>query len=293
MPPAKPEGEMTAKADSEMAALLQIKLPPLPNAALRVAELSRSANTSVSTIADTIGYDPQLAARILRAANSPLYTRERHINTLTRAVNVLGMRTLNQLVISYAASSLFTTSGTSSFLERMLWKHSVFVGLAAREINLRFNLHGSEEAFLSGLLHDIGKALLIRQNPELYAPLAEITDEKRLLEMERKRYGFTHPRISALVVKHWGLPPEFSDPILSHHAPDEATYSLLIARCLSVANKLANMSGFSICSEGNENSKDVEADESVFLLGLSADNLTEIREKAEQSMSEMLEILSN
>jgi len=281
--------EVKAKPDVDLAALLKIKLPPLPNAALRIADLTRDSNASASTIADAIGYDPFLAARILRAANSSLYTRERHVTALTTAVNVLGARALYQLVISYAASSLFEKPSSRSHLERELWKHSVFVGLAARVISLEMSRHGSEEAFLCGLLHDIGKALMIRQNHELYAPLAEITEEKELLEKEQEVYGFTHPQVSALVVNQWGLAPEISDAILNHHEPDEAIHSILITRSLNIANKLANAAGYGLCQESSET---LAADESVFLLGLTEERLREIRERAEEGMSEMMSILS-
>ena len=270
-------------------ALLNLKLPPLPNAALRVAELVRDPNTSASTIADAIGYDPALAARILRAANSSLYSRERHVSTLTVAVNMLGARTLYQLAISYAASSLFDRPTRPSVLESELWRHSVFVGLAARAITLRFGLHGSEETFLSGLLHDVGKSLMIQHDPKLYAPLAEITNDDDLLAGELAVYGLTHPRASALVVNHWGLSPDISDAIMHHHNPDDAVHSILMCRALSVANKLANSSEFGITQISMD---ELEADESVYLLDLSGEGLGQIREQAEESMSEMMYILS-
>ena len=290
LPRSRREDEQDAGAapNAHMAALLKLKLPPLPNAALRVAELAREVNASSFVVADAIGYDPALASRILRAANSPLYSRERHVTALTTAVNVLGLRALYQLTISYAASSLFDRPSAPSLVERMLWRHSVFVALAARAITLSFDRHGGEESFLCGLLHDVGKGLMIQHDARLYAPLLEITDEATLLAGEREAYGFTHARASALVVKHWGLASEVSDAILNHHQPDEAVDFILITRALNVANKLANTSEFGITQDSG---CDLAADESVYLLGLSDERLREIRDQVEESMSEMMYIL--
>jgi HD-like signal output (HDOD) protein len=285
--PSQPEPKVI-ESPAQMAALLNIKLPPLPNAAMRVAELCRDVNTSASVVADAIGYDPALASRILRAANSSLYSRERHVTALTTAVNVLGLRPLYQLTISYAASSLFDRPNSPSLVERSLWRHAVFVALATREITLSFGLHGSEESFLCGLLHDVGKGLMLQHNSKLYTPLLEIADEDELLAAEQEAYGFTHPQLSALVVNHWGLSSDMSDAILNHHDPDQAVHSLLVTRALRVADKLAKASGYGIAQNTED---DLEADESTYLLGLTAERLGEITEHVEESMSEMMSIL--
>lgn len=288
--PPHPPADQSAGAEAEVniGALLKIKLPPLPNAALHVAKLSQSLTSSTHVIADAIGYDPVLAARILRAANSSLFSRERRVTALTAAVSALGGRNIHQLAISYATSSFFE-AGPPSLIERTIWKHSVFVALAARQISLDSGLHGSEEAFLCGLLHDIGKVLLLRHDAKPYARLVEITNEREMLAGERETYGFTHARVSALVAEHWGLAPEINHAILYHHDPDAAHEAILLTRVLSAANKLANASGFGF---NQLDHSELLEDETIFLLELSAERLDEIRERAEESMNEMMHVLS-
>jgi HD-like signal output (HDOD) protein len=276
-----------SKPPAENEALLKIKLPPLPNAVRRVAELC-DCNSPTYVVADAVGYDPALAAQMLRAANSPLYSKKRRITALTTACDVLGLRLVHKLTISYAASSLFDRPDSPSGVEHTMWRHAVFVALASRTITSSFSTHGSEETFLSGLLHDVGKNLMLQLDKKRYTPLLKISDEDQLLEAEREAFGFTHPQVSARLVNHWGLASDISDAVLNHHSPDDALHSLLGTRVLRAADKLAKASGYGVT---NISKADLEADESVYLLGLSEERLAEIREEVDESMTEMMQIL--
>jgi putative nucleotidyltransferase with HDIG domain len=169
-----------------------------------------------------------------------------------------------------------------------MWRHAVFVALAARTITSSFSADISEESFLCGLLHDVGKTLMLQHDKKRYKPLLEISDEDQLLEAERKAFGFTHPQLSAQLVNHWGLATDIHDAILNHHSPDEALHSLLGTRALRAADKFAKASGYGVTQISKA---ELEADESVYLLGLSEERLAEIREEVEASMTEMMQIL--
>lgn len=278
------------RAEVDVAALVKIKLPPLPSSALRVAELTREPNISTRTIADAIGYDPILVARLLRAANSSFYARERRITALHAAVAALGFRTINQLVLSYAASSLFNEAGSGppSLYERLIWRHSVAVGLAAREISHAVGKPGSEEAFLCGLLHDIGKIIMLRHDPQLHAQMESVTDGRLARHCEAEIYGYTHAQISALVAHQWGLAVEISDAILHHHEPENSVAAPSLAEVVRAADKLANANGFGVCDEAG----DPVAEPSIIALGLTAERLSDIWERTEESMTEMLHLLT-
>jgi len=179
---------MIASAQIDLESLIEVELPPLPRVAMRVAALTQDLDASTRRIADAIGCDPALAARVLRAANSPLFCFQRNITALPMAVSALGNETIYSLVFMSAAAEAFTKGARTSF-EKDLWEHSVAVGFAAREIMLMLRLRGLEEGFLCGLLHDIGKLLLLRHDPSSYKELLKVGHENELLSGELSIYG--------------------------------------------------------------------------------------------------------
>src|SRR5882724_7847237 len=112
---------MIAYHPIDLEILVQLELPPLSDVAMRVSALTQDPDVSTRAIADAIGCDPVLGARVLRAANSPLYYLERDVTTLTMAVNALGNDAINQLVVTSAASDAFRRKGQRTAVETALW----------------------------------------------------------------------------------------------------------------------------------------------------------------------------
>jgi putative nucleotidyltransferase with HDIG domain len=276
---------LSTKIDVEK--LVNTELPPLPGSALRVAALVQDLDATTRSIADAVGLDPVLAARVLRAANSPLYMMERRVTSLTNAVNILGNNAIHMLVIISVAGGAFGSKGEQSKFEHALWEHSIAVGLAAREVSHVLGMRGVEEAFLCGLLHDIGKLLLARYDPELYERVIACRGEQESLECEQELYGYTHSQIGALVAKRWNLPEEFSYAIYNHHQPSEAGNYMYMARVIDIANNLATAAG-----KGTRvvNPEEAGPFESAMALRLSDEQLTEIWRKTEENLGSMAEI---
>ncbi len=201
------------------------------------------------------------------------------------AVNALGNQAIHMLVVVYAASDSFSGKDRRSPTDRALWEHSVAVALAAREISSTLGMRGGEEAFLCGLLHDIGKLLLLRHDAQLYAQVAECDDEQEMLQREQTIYGYTHAQIGALVAKRWNLPEEVSHAIYYHHQPSSAGQAMLTASTVDVADAVSNRAGIGLrrTSEGN-----LSETESVIALRLSEEQLQEVWKKVEASMQEMM-----
>lgn len=280
---------MIAYHPIDLETLVQLELPPLPDAALRVAALTQDPNTSTRLIAEAIGYDPILGARVLRAANSPLYYLERDVTTLTMAVNALGNDAINLLVVASGASDAFQSTGKRLAEETTLWKHSLAVGLAAREIMSLLQLRGMDQAFICGLLHDIGKLLLLRHDRDACQQLVRNVEQKDFLAGELEVFGYTHAQVGALVAKRWNLPDAICHAIYHHHQPIQAEKSMLMARVVEVADDLANEAGVGgwPASEAGH-----EASESTFALQLSEDQLQEVWEKTQASLSATFALFS-
>ncbi len=273
----------TEKFDIEK--LIETELQSLPSSTLRISSLLQDVNASTRAIAEAIGYDPAFATRILRAANSPLYMTERRVTTLPGAVLALGNQTINALAIISAAADTFGQSARHAPGVKHLWEHSVATGLLARELSQLLGMRGSEEAFLCGLLHDMGKLLLLRYDAELYSQVLECDDEHLSLRMEQEIYGFTHAQVGALISKRWQLPEEIGYAIYGHHQPSEASQHMFMARLIDVASRIPH-------AAAHENMQDEECSifsaESVLALRLSPEQIQQVWAKAESKLGEMM-----
>ncbi|MGH9943631.1 MAG: HDOD domain-containing protein [Pyrinomonadaceae bacterium] len=277
----------TAKFDIEK--VVQTELPPLPGAAMRVASLTQDVNASTRAIADALGADPVLAARVLRAANSPMYSLERRVTALPMAVNALGNHTLNLLSVVSATADALKDKKFQTALMKKLWIHSLAVGVAARALIRELKLNGGEEAFICGLLHDIGKLILNSCDAELYASCASCEDEQGMLDREREIFGYTHAQVGALVAKRWNFPDEISYAIYNHHHPGESKGSVVISRVIDVADSLAISHGFGLRGPADT----IPAfTESGIALRLGTEQLDEVWAKIEPELNEMLSVFS-
>lgn len=287
--PVKPRPPMV-KAAVEIDQLVEMELPPLPGSALRVALLSMDMNVSTSAVAEAIGCDPVLTTRILRAANSPLYAVERKFTNLTSAVNALGNLAINQLVVIYAVSDAFHQNSKNSRLERPLWRHSVAVAVGAREICNALNLRSGEEAFLCGLLHDIGKLLLIRHDAQIYEQVEKYPEEHERVEVEQEIYNFTHAEIGALVANRWGLADEVSKAIFDHHHPIKDQQMPVMTLIIDAADKMANAAGAGLRIDGNPEMSSIQ---SLTALGFTEQQIADVWEQTETRLDEMMHVLSS
>lgn len=278
---------MIASAPIDLESVVDVELPPLPGVALRVAALSHDLNSSNRQIADALGYDPILAARILRAANSPIYYFQKTITALPTAVTALGSESIYSLVVMSATADAFRKNRRSE-LETRLWEHSVAVALGARELSAMLNFRAIEEAFLCGLLHDFGKLLMLRHNAAAYTALLKNTGEGDLLAGEMETFGYTHAQVGALAAKRWNLPDEVSQAINFHHQPSQSEYPNLMARVVDVADSLAYASGF-----GDQlTEQSLTESESVIALRLSEKQLAQVGTKIQSGSSDAFKMFS-
>jgi putative nucleotidyltransferase with HDIG domain len=273
---------MIASNPIDLESLVKLELPALPAIAMRVAALTQDPDTSTRAIAEAIGYDPILGARVLRAANSPLYYLERDVTTLTMAVNAIGNDGINLMVVASAASDAFQRKGKPLAVETTLWGHSLAVGLAAREIMSLMGLRGTDQGFICGLLHDIGKLLLLRYDLDVYQQLISKVQANDLLAAEVAMFGYTHAQVGALVARRWNLPEAICHAIYHHHQPVQNEQSTLMARVIEVADELANSAGVGFRPAVE---CDLVASESATALQLSASQLKGVWEITQTSLS--------
>lgn len=267
------------------------ELPQLPGSALRVIKLSQDLDAPPRALVNAIGSDPVLTGRVIQAVNSPVYALRRSVSDLSQAVNILGVKAISQIVMAYAASDVFRGSGLSSFAERALWRHSVAVGTAAREIYLEVRRkQDSETAFLGGLMHDIGKLTILRQRPGLEGPFSSFTVDTELFALESKELGYTHSHVGLWIAKQWSLSDEIAEAIALHHTPHVSKRALVLACAINVADQLANAAGFGL---RRHKDGDVAKSPAATTLGMTRERLAGVWEKTETSIEETMSLLSS
>ena len=221
-------------------------LPAMPHVASKVLELAGNPETTAAKLQKVIQDDQAMAARILKIANSALYGCSRQIKTLTEAIVMLGFNTIRSLVVTSAARNMYLQEGkTMGLKERLLWEHSIGCAIACRILVTPRHPAYAEEAFLAGLMHDIGKLVLNQYAGEVFDQVVqEVYNEGRnFAAVEREMLGFDHTEVGAMLVTKWKLSPVMEEAIRFHHTESEFTRERLILCYLDLANNLCKRQG--------------------------------------------------
>ena len=198
-------------------------LPSLPSLYFKILQELQSPFASIDRIGEIVALDLGMTAKLLQMVNSAFFGISRKISDPTEAVQLLGMGTVRSLAISIHAFSCFDPAKLAEFSFERLWDHSVVTGLFARKIA---QWGGSDraladEAFIAGLLHDIGKLMMISSVMEPYRSAWALAREKRitLWEAEQEVFGATHADVGAYLLGLWGLPIPVVEAVALHHNP--------------------------------------------------------------------------
>ncbi len=222
-----------------------------PDVCLKVNELVADDSTSLEQIALVIIRDPNLTARILKLANSAFYGLPGRVDTVTRAVMLLGMAEIHKIVLAVSAVESFSRLSSSVTNMNSFWRHGVYTGLVAQAIARRARILHPERLFVAGMLHDIGTLLINKRFPEIaQATIMEAAgDEDALQRFEMRDLGFDHALLAGMMLDSWHLPASLVDTVYWHHTPQRAIYAGAEAAVLKVADQVANYSGTGSYSE--------------------------------------------
>lgn len=225
-----------------------------PDICLRVAELVQSEETSAEQIGEIILRDPNLTARLLRLVNSAHYGLRGRVDTVTRAITMIGLRELYHLVLAVSAVKSFSSIPNDLVNMDTFWRHSIFTGLIARSLARSAHVLHPERLFITGLLHDIGSLVLYFRLKELSRDLLTQAagDEELLYQGELDALGFSHADLGSLLLKQWGLPEPMQHAVSLHHAPFMSEAPSVDALLLHMANLLSNRSGIGCFCEKSE-----------------------------------------
>ncbi|MCL2283878.1 MAG: HDOD domain-containing protein [Fibromonadales bacterium] len=196
------------------------ELPTLPSVFFTVNKMLSSPRTSAVDVGKVVANDQVIASKILKISNSAFYGFAGKVNTVSHAIAVLGFTSIKNIVLTTSIlSTLNLKNPIKGFSLAAFWKHSAAVGAIAKLVAGEVFPQKQEEAFVVGLLHDIGKLVLAICAPEDFAKCINYAIEKKclFLNAEQELLGINHTDIAALVNEKWKLPAEFAAVLINHH----------------------------------------------------------------------------
>jgi two-component system, cell cycle response regulator len=206
------------------------QLPTLPVIAMQVLELTRREDVSAPEIADLIMTDPALASKILKTVNSPFYGLTKQVSTVSQALVILGLQAAKTLALGFSLLTHLKTSerGDMGFNHVLFWKRCIYAGVSSRVLAHKFSVIQQEEAFLAGLLANLGMLVLHRVIPEQFDALFTQArgDYLRLNTLCREALDLTPQEASTLLAEKWQLPAVLAQPIALQFAPEKSDPSL-------------------------------------------------------------------
>ncbi len=251
-------------------------LAVMPHIAQQVIDLLQDDNVTAVDLQNVVYRDEALTAALLKTANSSYYSTVRRITTVRDSVVILGMNTVKNLVIAYSTKHIYGDS--RSLVSRKLWEHAQFVAFIARAIARKRKHSDPEEAFIAGLLHDLGKTFLYQISPKEYEIiLAEVYGTKETFYLPENRIlGYNHADIGREIAIRWKFSDGLIDGIRFHHDMAAASETPL-AVYVNVADALAYHLGFGLYQAP----VDFMQLESARTLGLTGEDIEQLTAEAD------------
>lgn len=213
----------------------------LPEAVTKIKSLIDDDKASMEEIAEVINYDPAIMSQVLKISNSALYKFPSTISTISKAIQVIGTRSVYDLVLAYGVANAFKSISNDSINLELFWERGVSCGLLAKHFAEELHVKEPERLFVCGLLHNIGELVMVKFYPDIAEKCNKISKTDTPLDLELANLGFSYAEISAELLKLWGIPVEIYQPISRIHpsltnAQSQEDQILQLSYLLSVNN---------------------------------------------------------
>ena len=194
-------------------------VPAMPNVVIQALNIVKNPNSGIKDLGDIMSYDQSLSLKVLNLVNSAYYGFAQQITSITRALALLGMNQAKNIIVAIAMKPMF-----SSEENKELWEHSITAAVGCEYLASNLNIMDSEEAFIIGFLHDIGKIILNMQDKYALNQVRElVANGSDVIEAERMYFGTDHAEVGAALAKKWQLPILLTNVIKYHHTPNLAS----------------------------------------------------------------------
>lgn len=267
----------------------EIELPSLPEVFIKSSELLDNPRSNSNDIGEVVATDPSLTTRLLKLVNSSFYGFAAKINTIPRAISLVGTRELRELILATCAVEAFSGLPNELMSMKTFWRHSVRCALISRILANQTHKDLGESMFSAGLLHNIGSLILYNRLPELSREALSQAEFQNipLDQAERNIIGCDHAVVGAELMKLWNLPEILQETTRHHHNPEAAQQYSLQTTIIQIANRIIELE---------------ESDEDVTLLlrpsaplwkriGLSVPVLQETLQQVDEQFEDVLHLI--
>lgn len=265
------------------------RLASLPEICFKIDDIVSDPQSSFEDVADVISNDTSLSARLLKIVNSSLYNFPEKVETIIHAISIVGTQQLRDLVMATYALSAF--KGISGKLIDMsaFWRHSIACGVAARVIAIHRREANAERFYLMGMLHDVGRLILLENAPDLASQVILQAREKGeiLHKVELELLGCDHAAIGAELLKVWRIPVCIVEAVACHHDPSRAVRYPMESSVIHLADFIAKAISLGCSGDRLVPWLDENAWEKV---GLSTSQLPSIWDQVEKQYNDTVEI---
>jgi len=268
--------------------LLSDELPTLPTVATKLITLASKEDTTLADIGELVSQDISLSAKILKVSNSAFYSFPQQIGSIKQAVSVLGMNAVRSLVLSFSFLTMKAGSVKSRFNFEAFWEKSLASAVTAKLILEHTKEAETEEAFISGLLQNLGELILARSFPEEYDKVLQAVedDQQDTFAAEEAVFGINHTEVGVEVAQHWGFPEVLLIPLQYHHHPEKYSGKNTLIRATVRAVYLADILVNILYSKHPEIYHKQFRKEAGKLLGLTAEGIEAILDQVHTKVKE-------
>lgn len=219
-----------------------LELVSAPTTYARLDALISDPDSAIDDISAVINTDPALTTRLLKIVNSPFYGFPSQINTISRAITIIGTRELTHLVLATSVMNAFRGIPANLMDMDTFWRHSLACAITAKYLAEATHQTNHEQYFIAGLLHNIGSLVLYQSVPEL---AREAINSARfghevLHEAEKRIIGFDHAEVGAILIQNWRVPESLAQVARYHHQPGKAEQDQLEVSIVHIADILVS-----------------------------------------------------
>lgn len=216
----------------------EVQLASFPDIYFQIREVLDNPASTASHVADVVSKDSSLSVKLLRLVNSPLYGFPSRVDSITRAVTLVGSNELSMLALGVSVVEYFEDVPPELLDMRNFWMHSIACGVFARILAGHLAGQSEERFFLGGLIHDVGRLVTLKNAPQCTAAALRksLATPSLMHEAERDIFGFDHADVAARLMLLWQFPSSLAEMVAGHHAPMSAQEPLdaAIVHCADV-----------------------------------------------------------
>jgi HD-like signal output (HDOD) protein len=204
----------------------------------KLNEAINHPRSSLADIATIITDDHGLTARILKLANSPMFGFFTRIDSITKAISIIGTQQVRDLALAASVMDVFKGIPDELMNMRSFWQHSISCGIIARNLAVYRRESNLERFFVAGMLHDIGELAMCTVIPDVVGEMLEESRANCVIHFntENSRLGFNHAKVGGKLLDKWRLPPGIVEPVSNHHASGNARYFPLETALVHIAD---------------------------------------------------------